>query len=131
MIYIFLNGYLPAVSACLGARLSHNLGHRSDRYPMESHVLQGLKKPQKILLCLFSTYMAPPRALPSSPPHSRGGGGGWPLCGASSSSVRSLNLHINVTCTCHIHAHDAHASHPHFDNYQIILLCNNYKIINK
>src|SRR6266481_569403 len=61
MIYIFLNGYLPAVSTRLGTGSSHDLGHRSDGYLMESHVPQGLKKPQKMFLCLFRTYMAPPR----------------------------------------------------------------------
>src|SRR6266481_6454457 len=104
MIYIFLNGYLPTISTRLGARSSHNLRHRSDGYPTESHIPQGLKKPQNILLSLFHTHMALPRALPSSPLCGRRGGGGRPLCGASSSSAWSSNLHINVTCTHHIHA---------------------------
>ena len=63
MIYIFLNGYLPTISTRLGARLSYDLGHQLDGYPMESRIPQGLKKPQKMLFCLFHTYMAPPRAL--------------------------------------------------------------------
>src|SRR6266481_4771858 len=116
MIYIFLNGYLPTISTRLGARLSYDLGHQLDGYPMESRIPQGLKKPQKMLFCLFHTYMALPRALPSSPPRGRGGGRGWPLCGASSSSTRSSNLRVTSTRTthvCHIHTHDACVSHPH------------------
>src|SRR6266481_6826543 len=98
MIYVFLNGYLPAISAHLGARSSHDLGHQSDGYPTESHILQGLKKPKKINRGLFRTYMALPRAHPCSPPRGQGGGGGQPLCRASSSSTRSSNLGINVMC---------------------------------
>src|SRR6266481_4689301 len=103
MIYIFLNGYLPAISTHLGAGSSHDLGHWSDGYPTESRVLQGLKKPKKNCLCLFHTYMAPPRALPSSPPWGQGGGGGQPLCRASSSSVQ-----MKPARQC-----DMRASHPH------------------
>src|SRR6266481_5740469 len=98
MIYVFLNRYLPTISTHLGAGSSHNLRHRWDRYPTESHVPQGLKKPKKFNRGLFRTYMALPRAHPPSPPWGRGGGGGWPLCEASSSSTQSSNLCITSMC---------------------------------
>ena len=98
---------------------------------MESHIPQGLKKPQNILLSLFCTYMALPRALPSSPPRGQGGGGGRPLCGASLSSTQSLNLHINVMCMHHIHMHMHHIDmhthhidmHTHHIDMHITLTC--------